>query len=741
MNTKFTIKNFRVFDEKGVTVDIKPITILTGCNSSGKSSIVKSMVLLNTYIESLIEDYKAFKRIDLKKHKLDFTKDTTFNLGNFTRVLHKGSKDKSITFEYQVHPLILGEEVIVSLCFETDENDALCQGYLSAVTIKKPNDDVIYTSSKKDPFTANYNLIINNFIRFAYGQFLAELLDDFQYRRKLLYGMQSEEEFHKSLVGMPRSLRAQEEETEKKLRLFKKAIDEYRNSFVSAYGEEALHEIETWMLQKGNLRMMNALGIEKKDPTLIEKWADGQADILGVSLKYKTLFYFPLLERLFNVNPRSFKDVLCEIARSVTNEKEVFLAIDKITSDFIVSKQKTFGEYYAKKEFSFLKKKSTSFKRKAPFIGGTKFLRIDSNNIDEGYLNWTRRMLGPAATEYEGNMISLIGLGEEEKWEKCPVDFALIYDVLMNINYLIDPSDSKFYSPKNVNDKYSEFDHHLFGMFREYATMAIEEAITKAIPQSLSYVTTSLVNVKRDYSFDSSDSFANLVKRYFIAQRNYKNSRANGILGPENFISKWVRILGIGHSVSIEVSNSGSSFVVRLYKSEEDKVGTILAEEGYGITQVVTILIRIETAILESEKNVDVDEHELPFCTFSASTIAIEEPEVHLHPMLQSKLAELFVDAYRSYNVHFIIETHSEYLIRKLQTLIAKKELSVDDMTILYVYDADINKRPLYTPQVKSIGVEPDGRLTDSFGEGFYDEADRLSMSLLDIKVMNDEKD
>ena len=86
MDTKFTIKNFRVFDKDGVSVNIKPITVLTGCNSSGKSSIVKSMVLLNTYIESLVEDFKAFKRIDLKKHKLDFSKDETFNLGNFSRV-------------------------------------------------------------------------------------------------------------------------------------------------------------------------------------------------------------------------------------------------------------------------------------------------------------------------------------------------------------------------------------------------------------------------------------------------------------------------------------------------------------------------------------------------------------------------------------------------------------------------------------------------------------------------------
>ena len=37
MNTKYTIKNFRVFDSYGATIDLKPLTILTGCNSSGKS--------------------------------------------------------------------------------------------------------------------------------------------------------------------------------------------------------------------------------------------------------------------------------------------------------------------------------------------------------------------------------------------------------------------------------------------------------------------------------------------------------------------------------------------------------------------------------------------------------------------------------------------------------------------------------------------------------------------------------
>ena len=125
MNTKYTIKNFRVFDEKGVTVDIKPITILTGCNNSGKSSIVKSMVLLDTYVRSLISDYKSFNRIKFRDHKLDFTKESTQSLGNFKQVLNRKTKNNVITFEYIVHSILLGEDVRVSASFLAEEKDIL----------------------------------------------------------------------------------------------------------------------------------------------------------------------------------------------------------------------------------------------------------------------------------------------------------------------------------------------------------------------------------------------------------------------------------------------------------------------------------------------------------------------------------------------------------------------------------------------------------------------------------------
>ena len=47
----------------------------------------------------------------------------------------------------------------------------------------------------------------------------------------------------------------------------------------------------------------------------------------------------------------------------------------------------------------------------------------------------------------------------------------------------------------------------------------------------------------------------------------------------------------------------------------------------------------------------------------------------------------------------------------------------------MYVYDE--KRRPGYEPQVKRIGITDNGTLDGHFGEGFFDEADTLSMSLL----------
>jgi predicted ATPase len=169
-----------------------------------------------------------------------------------------------------------------------------------------------------------------------------------------------------------------------------------------------------------------------------------------------------------------------------------------------------------------------------------------------------------------------------------------------------------------------------------------------------------------------------------------------------------------------------------------------LADEGYGITQLISILLQIETAILSAKgKKTNnfvglsaFDKYDYSVFHFEENTIAVEEPEIHLHPSYQSKLVEMFVDALTKYNIHFIIETHSEYLIRKLQILGASKVLNSDTISILYVYNPI--EKPGYEPLVKKISIREDGVLEGTFGKGFFDEADSLSLSLLTILSEND---
>ena len=243
------------------------------------------------------------------------------------------------------------------------------------------------------------------------------------------------------------------------------------------------------------------------------------------------------------------------------------------------------------------------------------------------------------------------------------------------------------------------------------------------------------------YSLENQDNFGRTVSEFFEAQRLNKGKAD---YKPGDFINKWIQRYGIGQRFNIESLPGGIGLVLKIYQGEEDSEGRILADFGYGISQLVSILLEIETSILKAETvsevsivnyekqtaelfrlfNAGVERH-VPIC------IAIEEPEIHLHPKYQSLLADMFMDAYQNYGINFLIETHSEYLIRKLQTYVGKKMLSPDAFSILY---AEENPEP-GAERIKRIGLREDGRFTDKFGSGFFDEADSLAMDLLKIKA------
>jgi predicted ATPase len=189
------------------------------------------------------------------------------------------------------------------------------------------------------------------------------------------------------------------------------------------------------------------------------------------------------------------------------------------------------------------------------------------------------------------------------------------------------------------------------------------------------------------------------------------------------FLLYWMKELGIGEDLKVKtIEGEAATVKIELVGSGQY---VDLADLGYGAGQVLSILL----AIVKVQS--DFEDLDLRSSHLKRNTILmIEEAESNLHPLLQSKLAEMFYEASKLFKIQFILETHSEYLIRKFQVLIAsqakiaEKSVVSEDILIYYV-DSVENKNV-----INKITILEDGSLSDRFGEGFFDEADKQAMEL-----------
>ena len=147
------------------------------------------------------------------------------------------------------------------------------------------------------------------------------------------------------------------------------------------------------------------------------------------------------------------------------------------------------------------------------------------------------------------------------------------------------------------------------------------------------------------------------------------------------------------------------------FKVTKNGVERELADLGYGTRQVLPVILG-----MFNNKQI---------------TFIIEEPESNLHPKLQSLLADLFVEVKRKNpDSPLIIETHSEYLIRKLQYIVATNEISPGHIAIHYIGGDSGNRGK----DIFQINIEKDGSLDKDFGTGFFDVATNWRFELMRIK-------
>ncbi len=97
-----------------------------------------------------------------------------------------------------------------------------------------------------------------------------------------------------------------------------------------------------------------------------------------------------------------------------------------------------------------------------------------------------------------------------------------------------------------------------------------------------------------------------------------------------------------------------------------------IPDVGFGISQVLPVIVQL-------------------FYAPSGSTIIIEQPELHLHPSAQARLADVIIAAihakedYKNRNIQLIIETHSEHFLRRLQRRIADETIRNEELKTYFV--------------------------------------------------------
>lgn len=192
------------------------------------------------------------------------------------------------------------------------------------------------------------------------------------------------------------------------------------------------------------------------------------------------------------------------------------------------------------------------------------------------------------------------------------------------------------------------------------------------------------------------------------------------------FWKKHLQEFDIADDIKIDIDRESMYYKIFLLIKGE---WVNLKDLGFGVSQIIPLLLSLSQEIDSTYMwAYDDDGNEyLPI------VMLIEEPEANLHPALQSKLANFFVEASEQFNIQFIIETHSEYLIRKLQYLTAKKEIKPSDTQLYYFHHPD--RIPGGEDQIYPINIKADGSLTKDFGKGFFDEADNIALELFLLKA------
>lgn len=206
------------------------------------------------------------------------------------------------------------------------------------------------------------------------------------------------------------------------------------------------------------------------------------------------------------------------------------------------------------------------------------------------------------------------------------------------------------------------------------------------------------VGINGEYTLDILSKF-----RDELLPENFKDevAKQNTLV---NHVEKWLQEISPNVRLETELNKKMNlaSFSINGYTP---------LNVGFGISYTLSIIVQLLYSVILLEK-------------YAIKTILLmENPEAHLHPKGQTKLAE-FIAKVSNFGVQIIVETHSDYILDGLRLAVKDNVISHDDTKLYYLeLDKDNNT------EVKSPQIDKDGFLNE-WPENFFDTSINNKMNL-----------
>jgi predicted ATPase len=216
--------------------------------------------------------------------------------------------------------------------------------------------------------------------------------------------------------------------------------------------------------------------------------------------------------------------------------------------------------------------------------------------------------------------------------------------------------------------------------------------------RSLVFLAPLRVSIPR-YALQGSTSSGNPAANPAVLLEELRNRVRAGPKGQPllEMVEKWAKSrLNMLRGLKLEsVGETGTVYALLVDETKGFR-GINVASMGEGVSQILPIL----GSLLGSNRGT---------CTL------VEQPELHLHPDLQARLADLFVEQVADREMQVIVETHSEHILSRVRRRVAEGDLLPDQVSVLYV------DRPGKESRVRRLPIMGDGSMPD-WPEGFFEE-------------------